>query len=146
MKGMDSTFCKNCNHIISGKYCWNCGQKLIGPEDKKIKHFVEEFFSSLFVADGKVLLTFKLLFTKPGALTKSFINGATKKYLSPLKLFFFANLIYFLVPFLNTFSTDLGVQLKYQVYSEFAKDLVENHISKNRMKLIRLSLKKDLTT
>lgn len=121
--------CKNCKRNLLGKYCHHCGQKKITSEEKKLKHFIEELFSSLFVADGKALITFKYLFTKPGALSKSYIGGATKQYLSPLQLFFFANLIYFLFPLLNTFSTGLDTQLKSQIYSDYVEETVQDYLS-----------------
>ena len=40
--------CANCQGELKGKFCHQCGQKLITEDDKKLKHFFIEFFDSLF--------------------------------------------------------------------------------------------------
>jgi len=123
--------CVNCNQQLTGKFCHYCGQKKVTPKDKKLKYFIEEFFSSLFVADGKIIITFKYLLFSPGKLSQAYIKGNRKKYLLPLRVFFFANLLYFLFPFLNTFNTNLNTQLTRQFYSELASDIVTTHLEDN---------------
>lgn len=125
--------CKNCGSALSGRYCHHCGQKDIKPEDKKIKHFLEELIASLFFADGKFFKTFRVLFSKPGELSHSYISGARQKYLSPLQLFFFANLLYFLFPFLSTFNTNLSTQIKHLPYSPWVKEVVQNHLDSENL-------------
>ena len=133
--------CINCNTQLHGAYCHECGQKKITPNDKKISHFFSEFISSLFVADGKIVRTFKELLLRPGSLSRTYIEGNTKKFLSPLKLFFFANLIYFLFPFLNTFNTDLNSQITQQAYSPFVKEVIQKHLKEKHISYEEFSSK-----
>jgi hypothetical protein len=114
--------------VLQGKYCHACGQKRIKAEDKKLKHFLEEFFASLFFADGKILRSFRLMFSKPGGLSRSYISGARKKYVSPLQMFFFANLLYFLFPLGGSFNTNLDSHLNHQIYSNWASERVQRHL------------------
>jgi len=125
--------CVNCGEQLNGKYCSNCGQKRIEKADKKLSHFLEEFFASLFFADGKLFRTFQKLFLNPGELGFAYVNGIRAKFLSPLQLFFFANLLYFLVPSFNTFNTSLNTQTKDFFYSEMAKEKVASHLNKTNM-------------
>ena len=125
--------CSNCGEALNGIYCSNCGQKQLTAEDKKLKHFFIEFFSSLFFADGKLLRTFKALLFQPGKLGNAYVKGIRKRYLSPLQVFFFANLIYFLVPHFNTFDTELETQLNSFFYSPLAKEAVMEHIAENNL-------------
>lgn len=67
---LDQNRCVNCNEILHGKYCSNCGQKKIENEDKRLVHFVNDVISSLFFADGKIFKTFKVILTKPGELSQ----------------------------------------------------------------------------
>lgn len=133
MKPKLNTSCINCGEMLHGKYCSSCGLKQITPEDKKIKHFLSEFFTSLFFADGKILSTLKVILTKPGELTRTYISGNRKKYIAPLQLFFFANLIYFLFPVLSTFNTNLSAQIKGQLYSSIVKEVVRKELIKEEI-------------
>lgn len=128
----ESTHCINCDKKLEGKFCHGCGQKTITAEDKKLKHFFIEFLSSLFFADGKLLSTFKALFFQPGKLGKAYIDGVRKKFLSPLQVFFFANLLYFLIPHYSTFDTHLTTQMNSFFYSSTVKRVVADHISTSK--------------
>lgn len=122
--------CINCGEELSGKYCSSCGLKQVTSEDKKIKHFFEELFTSLFFADGKILSTLRVIFTKPGELSRTYISGNRKKYIAPLQLFLFVNLIYFLLPSVSIFNTSLSAQIKSQPYSSIVKEAVRNEIQR----------------
>ncbi|GMQ30316.1 DUF3667 domain-containing protein [Algoriphagus confluentis] len=131
MAPIQSTTCKGCHTHLQGPYCHRCGEKRIEPKDKRITFFIEELISSLFVADGKFFKTMRLLLTRPGELTKSFVDGVRKKYLSPLQLFFFANLIYFLFPLISTFNTSLDIQMYNLPYSDWVRPVVENYLEQH---------------
>lgn len=133
--GTENSFCVSCGASLKGEYCYQCGEKKIVPSDKKLSHFLEEAIASVFVADGKFFRTIKLLVTKPGELTYSFVSGIRKKYLSPLQLFFFANLIYFIFPLISTFNTTLDVQINHLPYSGFTKPIVENYLEQSGKEL-----------
>ena len=68
-------------------------------------------------ADGKFLKSFKYLFTKPGYLTREYLDGRRKPYTAPLSLFFIANVIYFLFPAVDTLNTHYESQVIGQAYS-----------------------------
>ncbi|WP_075350506.1 DUF3667 domain-containing protein [Algoriphagus marinus] len=132
---LDDGSCMSCGSDFQGAFCHNCGEKRIALADKRVIHFLEEAFSSVFVADGKFFKTIKILVTDPGELTRSFVLGVRKKYLSPLQLFFFANLIYFIFPLISTFNTSLDVQMNRLPYSDSIRPVVENYLQKNEMSL-----------
>ena len=125
-KGKSS--CVNCGTELQGTFCHSCGEKQIDQKDKSLIHFLEEFVASVFFADGKFFKTIKLSITKPGELTRSFVAGIRKKYLSPLQLFFFANLIYFIFPVISTFNTTLDVQMYQLPYSSSVRPVVEQYL------------------
>lgn len=129
MKNAEQIKCINCNTVLTGKYCSACGQKRIEPKDKKLIYFFSELFTSFFFADGKIFATFKTILTKPGELSRVYISGNRKKYLTPLQLFFFANLLYFLFPIISTFNTSLSTQIKHLPYSDYVKTVVGERIN-----------------
>lgn len=126
-------YCANCNAELQGLYCSQCGEKRIENKDKRVQYFLEEAISSVFVADGKFFKTIRLLITQPGELTRSFVLGIRKKYLTPLQLFFFANLVYFIFPFISTFNTTLEIQLTQLPYSDYIEPMVTDHLEANEL-------------
>lgn len=127
--------CVRCGAVLQGPFCSKCGEKRIESNDKKVSHFFEEIVSSVFVADGKFLKTIKLLVSKPGELTRSFVIGIRKEYLSPVQLFFFANLIYFIFPIISTFNTTLEVQLNQLPYSNYIRPMVESYLEESELRI-----------
>ncbi len=125
--------CLNCNAAISGNFCSSCGQKVIQASDKTIKRFIQEFISNVFFADGKLIGTLKVMLTKPGELSRQYILGIRKRYMSPFQLFFFANFMYFLFPILSTFNTSLYTQLNRLPYSAYVKPIVADHLEQNEI-------------
>lgn len=123
--------CISCGSEVDGNYCKHCGQKVITPEDKKLSHLFEEILASLFFADGKLVRSFKKLLLHPGVLSNSYIKGIRRKFLSPLQMFFFANLLYFLFPMLSTFNTSLNTQMNRLPYSDLISPVVQEHLENN---------------
>lgn len=95
----DQKICKNCGSDVIDRFCSHCGQ-----EYSDLKHtftyFFKEFFSDLFHLDSKIFTTLKALLFRPGVLTDTYLSGKQKKFVPPLKLYFFLFFIYlFLIVF-----------------------------------------------
>ena len=90
--------CPNCHNSFNKefKYCPECGQ-----ENKNfkldVKYFFSEFLSGMFNLDSKIFRTLKLLFLKPGMLSKEFIAGRRNSYIPPVRLYLIGSLIYFTI-------------------------------------------------
>ena len=91
----DANKCKNCETILIGKFCSECGQKDF--ELLKLKDFFKEIFKDFTELDFRILVTLKKLFTNPGFLTREYWAGKKVKYTHPFKLFVFSGIIYFLL-------------------------------------------------
>ena len=103
--------CKNCGNHFSGYYCNECGEKVILPQDRSFRTFLNSMFLALTFADNRFFRTLWVIVTKPGFLSKEFAEGRRVKYLKPLSMFFFLNLIYFLFPLIQLFNASLRTQL-----------------------------------
>lgn len=79
-----------------GAFCARCGQRAVPPHPS-IREFVGEAFAELTGWDGKFVETFKLLLAKPGAVTRQFIEGRRVRFISPVRLYLWMSLIYFVV-------------------------------------------------
>jgi hypothetical protein len=57
--------------------------------------FAHEAASEFLHWDGKLAATFRLLFTKPGELTREYLSGRRARYLSPLRLYLTCSVLFF---------------------------------------------------
>lgn len=120
--------CESCGTPRSGKFCSHCGEKELHREDLTLRAFVEQVLDGFTHFDTKALRTFKLLLTKPGLLAADYVRGARVRTMRPLQLFFFVNLLYFLLQpytFANTFNTTLETQTHGLPYSKIAAEWIE---------------------
>ena len=71
----------------------------------------------------------KAILLNPGKFSKDFVEGRRKKYMKPISMFLLANLIYFLFPMVNTFTTSLDYQTRIFSYSDIAKEWVDLRVA-----------------
>jgi len=121
--------CLNCGGTINGSFCNQCGQKALDNIDRSMATLLGGFFTNLFFLDNRFFLSIRMLVTRPGTMTVDFLNGQRKKFLPPVTLFLFANLIYFFLTPLTDYSLPLHDQVKWQPYSPTAKRLIANRLN-----------------
>ncbi len=86
--------CLNCGTNVQLEFCPECGQRAIDP-DPTLREFLREFAEELLHWDGKLASTFRMLVTKPGALTEEYLAGKRVRYISPLRLYLACSVLYF---------------------------------------------------
>lgn len=87
--------CLNCGNFLAGPYCSGCGQA--GHVHRTVGAFIHDLLHGVWHFDGKLWRTLPMLFFRPGALTRRYINGERARYFSPLALFLFAVFLTFAV-------------------------------------------------
>ena len=90
-----ATKCLNCGVPLAGPYCSSCGQRNIPPYPS-VRELVVDAFWELSGWDGRFAATVRELFRHPGKLTREFLEGRRARYISPLRLYLMASLVYFL--------------------------------------------------
>ena len=95
------TSCLNCNTPLTGKFCSSCGQE-DRPQKLSVWQLLGQFFSGLLNYDGRLILSIRLLFSKPAALTLAYMEGKRSSYVNPVQFYLFTSAIFFL--FSSTFS------------------------------------------
>ncbi|HEY0063739.1 MAG TPA: DUF3667 domain-containing protein [Telluria sp.] len=96
--------CANCQAQLGGAFCQVCGQS--AHIHHSLLHLAEEVVHGILHFDAKGWRTIPLLVAFPGRLTRRYIDGQRKNYVSPLVLFLF---MVFLTFFAASFG---GVQLQ----------------------------------
>ena len=96
--GLDvqSRACLNCGVPLAGAFCSQCGQRDIPPYPS-VRDLVIDAFWELSGWDGRFASTVRALVQRPGMLTREFLEGRRARYLSPLRLYLMASLVYFVV-------------------------------------------------
>ena len=94
---MPEDCCPNCDALLHGRYCSDCGQRKPRPGDYSTLGFLGDAFKAIFSVDGKTLRTLRGLLTQPGRLTLDHFQGRRAKYLKPIQLFLLVNVIFLLI-------------------------------------------------
>lgn len=127
--------CKSCGHVFTGIFCNVCGEKVIQPSDRSFKNFIGSFLTAITLADNRFLKTLWLTIKNPGFLSKEYANGRRVKYIRPLQMFFVLNLVYFLFPVLQLFSSSLKTQMYYLFHSPMVRGMVNQRVTDEHMSL-----------
>ncbi|NVD44815.1 DUF3667 domain-containing protein [Qipengyuania atrilutea] len=87
--------CLNCGAPLTGPHCRECGQDAHLP--RSIHAVAHDFTHGVLHLDGKFWDTLGLLVAKPGKLSRRYIDGERKKFVSPFSMFLFSVFALFLV-------------------------------------------------
>jgi len=103
--------CENCDENLYGSqlYCAKCGQKNISKLN--LRYLFSEIIDTFFNLDSKLYRTVKVLTLKPGTLSREFIKGRRKSYVSPVRLYVVVTLIFFFMLSIMRFFSDEKVSI-----------------------------------
>jgi len=93
-----SESCKNCGHIWKSgpnEFCPSCGQGNTHL-DIHLKHWILELIEGIFHVDGKLWITLRYLFIKPGQMSKEYAEGKRMKFIPPIRLYLFVSFVFFI--------------------------------------------------
>jgi hypothetical protein len=90
------TRCLNCDRPLTGQYCSGCGQKDV-ERDPRLRELAHEAADELLHWDGKLAATLGALARRPGFLTREDLAGRRARYVSPLRLYLTASVVYFAI-------------------------------------------------
>lgn len=99
------TRCLNCGAMLAGAFCHDCGQG--AHVHRTLGAFFHDLLHGVFHFEGRVWHTLPLLITRPGALTRRYIDGQRARFVSPLALFLFSVFLMF-AAIQQTGSTNAG--------------------------------------
>ena len=131
MSGPPPARCPSCGAAIDGRFCAACGEKRVTAHDYSITHFAEHVLESLTHFDFKSLRAVRTLVTRPGRLTRDYLDGRRRGYIGPIQLFVIVNVVFALVgP--NSFRTPLSVQEHDRPFPALKQSLVARAIARER--------------
>lgn len=87
--------CANCGAALTGRYCAACGQKRFVEADRRFGHLLRQLVHAATDLDGRFWGSLRALLFRPGLLSRDYIAGRRKRWMSPIALFLLVNLVYF---------------------------------------------------
>jgi hypothetical protein len=88
--------CLNCGSPLSGAFCGGCGQRDVPPYPS-VRELAVDAVSEFSGWDGRLAQTLRTLVRHPGLLTREFLEGRRARYISPLRVYLTASLVYFVL-------------------------------------------------
>jgi Protein of unknown function (DUF3667) len=129
--------CPSCGTKTLGQFCSHCGEKKVGDEDYSLRHFLKEAVAALTLLESRVLRSVWLVTSRPGYLSSEYFQGRRVRYMKPLQLFIFLNVLYYFSLTLftaTTFTTPLATQLHMNdYYPTYASRQVHHKLQEERI-------------
>ncbi len=78
------------------KYCPDCGQET-DTSPPTFGEFIHHFFGNYIAVKGSLVQTLWRLISRPGALTRDYLDGRKRAYMLPLRLYLTVSVVCFLI-------------------------------------------------
>ena len=92
--------CLNCGTTLAGQYCGNCGQRA-NSRLISLWELIRDAFGDLFELDSRIWRTLIPLVTKPGQLTRDYLEGRRARFMPPFRTYLVLSIVFFLVAFFD---------------------------------------------
>ena len=96
-----SALCENCGRPRAQRFCSQCGQN-DRTYSRSLFPVLGELVRESFEFDGRLAQTLKLLLFRPGSLSTEFSRNRRARYMTPVRLYLFTSVIFFLTMSLVT--------------------------------------------
>ncbi|CAA9316209.1 MAG: hypothetical protein AVDCRST_MAG68-1575 [uncultured Gemmatimonadetes bacterium] len=87
--------CPNCGTWVDDRFCPRCGQRN-AERLVSVRRIVRESLEDQFAVNGTLPRTLASLFLRPGLLTDEYAAGRIARYVSPLRLYLLASVVFFI--------------------------------------------------
>lgn len=121
--------CPSCGNKTLGHFCGHCGEREVDEDDYSLRGYLREIGAAVTLLESKVLRSVWQVASQPGHLSSEYFLGRRVRYIKPLQLFIFLNVVYYFSITLfsaTTFTTPLATQLHmnnyYPAYANRAVD------------------------
>ena len=100
--------CLNCDALLEGQYCWNCGQRS-NTRLISLLELIRDAFGDMFELDSRLWRTLIPLTIRPGYLTAEYLRGRRARYMPPFRMYLVLSFVFFLLS--QTVGDGLGVTI-----------------------------------
>jgi Protein of unknown function (DUF3667) len=125
--------CPTCGAQAAGHFCSNCGEKELAADDLSLRHYLKEIVTAVTLLESKVFRSVWFVVSRPGHLSNEYFCGRRVRYMKPLQLFVFLNVVYYFsltLFYATTFTTPLATQLHMNnYYPQYASNRVQHKLN-----------------
>jgi hypothetical protein len=124
--------CPACAITVTTPYCPQCGEQHLDARHLTLCGFAAQIAAEISSIDRRLLRSLRTLVVRPGVLTAAYRRGERARYLLPISLFLFANLLFFAmqsVADIRIFSTPLDMHLNDQFWKPLANAMVSARLA-----------------
>ena len=89
--------CANCLAPLAGHFCSQCGAPRLEERPLTVRRFAGDLWTELTSVDSATVRSLRALLLEPGRLTREYLDGRTRWFLSPLRLFLLTTTLMVLV-------------------------------------------------
>jgi len=121
-------YCKNCESVLEGKYCNNCGQRA-SVNKVTFKETFQDFADMVFSVNAPLMLTIKMLVVSPGKLFREYLGGKRKTYYKPVPFFILTTILFVFIKVLLNYDPLEGVAIssdKLNLFNEASIFMAKN--------------------
>ena len=123
--------CLNCGTPLVGAHCHACGQK--AHLHRTLGAFMHDLLHGALHFEGKTWRTLPKLAFRPGALTRRYIEGERRNFVSPMALFLFSIFLMFAVFQIAGISTPSDLETRDAVSEDVAAAISEARSERDRL-------------
>lgn len=116
--------CGNCQTLLQGPYCHQCGQPKQSPV-RELWTLLREGMGELFSLDGKFFSSLQPLLFRPGRLTREYLDGRRFSFIRPFRLYVGISIVLFLLVSARG-GEDLGLRVNAGADGKSAALVVED--------------------
>ncbi len=99
--------CLNCGTTLGGQYCGNCGQRA-ASRLISVWELFRDAFGDLLDLDSRLWRTLVPLITRPGKLTRDYLEGRRARFMPPFRTYLVLSIFFFLIAFFDP-REELGI-------------------------------------
>jgi hypothetical protein len=96
----DHPDCLNCGTELRGQYCGQCGQRA-SSRLISLWELTRDAFGDLLELDSRLWRTLLPLLSRPGKLTKDYLEGRRARYMPPFRMYLVLSVVFFVVAFFD---------------------------------------------
>ncbi|MBL7857717.1 MAG: DUF3667 domain-containing protein [Cyclobacteriaceae bacterium] len=125
-RNSNDKMCLNCDTVVSGKFCSNCGQSIDTHRFQPMHVFTHDFLKKVFYFDKGLFYSIKELFTRPGHSVREYIEGKRVNHLPYFSLIIIVIIFFKMIEDITPFHyADLTDQNKEML--DFVEQTIKRH-------------------